>query len=209
MLQLIVMDPPNTRDREKESPRMPGPTPLLPRQAVPELEVATLDGDDWKLSERRPENFSLVVFYRGLHCPICARYLGDLQRRLDDLGERGVEAIAISSDGEERARKAQQDWKLGRLTIGYGLDLDVARSWGLYISTSRGKTSTGVEEPALFSEPGLFLVRPDGTLYFGSVQTMPFARPSFAEILGALDFVIKTDYPARGEVADHHAVAAA
>ncbi len=67
------------------------------------------------------------------------------------------------------------------------------------ISSSRGKTSVGVEEPALFSEPGVFLVRPDGTLYWASVQTMPFARPHFKEVLSALDFVIKADYPARGE----------
>ena len=59
------------------------------------------------------------------------------------------------------------------------------------------------EEPAIFSEPGLFLVRPDGTLYFGTVQTMPFARPAFDQILGALDFVIAKGYPARGEVVDH------
>ena len=72
-----------------------------------------------------------------------------------------------------------------------------------------GKTSSGFEEPALFSEPGLFLVRPDGTIYFGSVQTMPFARPAFAEILGATKFVLEKGYPARGEVVDHTSAQAA
>ncbi len=33
----------------------------------------------------------------------------------------------------------------------------------------------------------------------GSVNTMPFARTHFSEILGAIDFIIKNDYPARGE----------
>lgn len=94
---------------------------------------------------------------------------------------------------------ARRDWGLEKLTIGYGVSLEKARELGLYISSSRGKTSTGVEEPALFAEPGLFLVRADGTLYFASIQTMPFARPSFAEVLGALDYVIANDYPARGE----------
>jgi hypothetical protein len=61
-------------------------------------------------------------------------------------------------------------------------------------------TSAELAEPPLFSEPGIFLVRPDRTLYFSSVQTMPFARPHLADILGALDFVIAEDYPARGEV---------
>ena len=65
--------------------------------------------------------------------------------------------------------------------------------------SSRGKTSLGVEEPALFNEPGVFIVSPDGSLYYGSTQTMPFARPSFADLLGAIDFAIAKDYPARGE----------
>jgi hypothetical protein len=81
----------------------------------------------------------------------------------------------------------------------YGLSLRSARQWGLYISTSRGQTSIGIEEPELFSEPGVFLVRPDGTLYYGAVQTMPFARPQFQDLLGAVDFAISKDYPARGE----------
>ena len=184
-------------------------TPLMPRQPVPALEVATVGGGTWKLADQQPATFTMVVVYRGLHCPICSRYLGDLERKLEKFREKGVEVVVISSDDAERAAAARAAWKLDHLTVGYGLDLDVARAWGLYISTSRGKTSAGVEEPALFAEPGLFLVRPDGTLYFGSVQTMPFARPQFAEILQALDFVIANDYPARGEVVDHHAAKAA
>lgn len=184
-------------------------TPLFPRQPVPALEVATVGGGRWSLAEQQPETFTLVVFYRGLHCPICSRYMGDLEKKLGQFAERGVSVVAVSSDSAERAAEAKAAWGLEKLTLGYGLDLDKAREWGLYISTSRGKTSTGVEEPATFSEPGLFLIRPDGTLYFGTVQTMPFARPSFAEVLGALDFVIKNDYPARGEVLDHHKPAAA
>ncbi len=60
-------------------------------------------------------------------------------------------------------------------------------------------TSAGVEEPPLFAEPELFLVKPDGTLYWGSVSTMPFARPHFSEIAQAIDFALSKNYPARGE----------
>lgn len=50
-----------------------------------------------------------------------------------------------------------------------------AREWCLYISASCGKSSIGFEEPALFSGPSIFIVRPDRALYCGAVQTMPFA----------------------------------
>ena len=63
-------------------------------------------------------------------------------------------------------------------------------------------SGAGIEEPSLFVEPGIFVVRPNQTLYFAIVQTMPFARPSFGNILKAIDFVIAKDYPARGEVTE-------
>jgi peroxiredoxin len=180
---------------------MTSPRPF-PRQPVPPLKAPTLGGRTWRLADRRPQSFTLIVFYRGLHCPICRGYLADLERLLPEFERRGVEVIAISSDGEERARRSQADWHLSQLTIGYGLSLDDARDWGLYISSGIGKTSAGVDEPPLFPEPGLFLVRPDGTLYCASVQTMPFARPSFEDVIKAVDFVLAKDYPARGEVVD-------
>ena len=172
---------------------------LTPRHPVPSTEVPTLDGDSWSVAGSSPENFTLVVFYRGLHCPICSGYLRELDRNLDEFRNRGVDVVVISSDDEERARSAREKWKLDNLKIGHSLDIDKAREWGLFISTGHGKTSAGVEEPALFSEPGLFLVRPDCTLYASSVNTMPFARPHFDELLKALDFIVAKDYPARGE----------
>lgn len=141
----------------------------------------------------------MVVFYRGLHCPICTKYLLELERLAPEFASRGVQVVAVSSDSEDRAREMVQKVGAKAVAFGYALSLRAARQWGLYISTSRGKTSIGVEEPALFSEPGVFLVRPDGTLYYGAVQTMPFARPQFQDLLGAVDFALAKDYPARGE----------
>ena len=169
---------------------------------MPPFVVKTVDGRTWRLAERTPPNFTLIIVYRGLHCPICKGYLADLERRLPDLEERGVEVIAVSSDDEARTRQAKADWGLKTLTLGYGLNLATARRWGLYVSAGIGGTSSGIEEPPLFVEPGLFLVRRDGTLYFAGVQTMPFARPHFADVVKAIDFVLAKDYPARGEVVD-------
>ena len=175
-------------------------TPLIPSQVVPDLMVPLVGGGHWSLADQTPDQFTLIVVYRGLHCPICSIYLADLNRKLDDFYNRGVNVLVVSSDAKERATEAQEKWDLTNLTLGYGLSLESARQWGLYVSSGRGKTSAGVEEPAFFAEPGLFLTRPDRTLYFSTVQTMPFARPSFSDILKAIDFVIAKDYPARGEV---------
>ena len=175
------------------------PEVLLPRYPVPALNVALHGGGRYVLGADPGERFDLIVFYRGLHCPLCAIYLKELDRLLPEFEKRGVRVLAVSSDDGKRAATMAEQMREGALKFGYGLSLKSARQWGLFISTSRGKTSIGIEEPALFSEPGLFLVRPDGTLYYGAVQTMPFARPSFKDLLMAIDFAIEKDYPARGE----------
>lgn len=175
------------------------PNILLPRYPVPALNVPLTSGDRFVLGAAPGEHFDLVVFYRGLHCPLCTKYLVELERLAPEFASRGVTAIAVSSDDEDRAKQMAGKVSANVVKFGYGLSLKSARQWGLYLSTSRGKTSVGVDEPALFSEPGVFLVRPDGTLYYGAVQTMPFARPQFQELLGAIDFAISKDYPARGE----------
>jgi peroxiredoxin len=172
---------------------------LIPRQTVPDLKLPTLDHGTFDLKSDAPQNFTLIVFFRGLHCPLCIKYLKELGQLLPELTQRGVSVIAISSDDEARAKEMAGKVAMPDLRFGYNLPLSVARQWGLYLSAGIGKTSIGVEEPALFPEPGVFLVRPDQTLYYGAVQTMPFARPSFTDLLLAIDFAIGKNYPARGE----------
>jgi alkyl hydroperoxide reductase subunit AhpC len=171
----------------------------MPRKPVPSLEFDTLGGGRWSLAAQQPQNFTMLVFYRGLHCPICRRYTCELNGMIADFDKRGVSTVITSNDTRERAQEAKDKWGLPNLTIGYGVPVEKSREWGLYVSTSRGMTSAGVEEPPLFAEPGLFLVKPDQTLYWGSTSTMPFARPHFPEIAAAIDFAVSKNYPARGE----------
>lgn len=167
---------------------------LTPRRPVPDLEVPTTTGSTWRLADRSPQHLVLILFYRGLHCPICKVQLREWDGKLEELTRHGVDVIAVSTDTRERALKTREEWGLKNLTLGYGLSIETARAWGLYISRSIKET-----EPPEFSEPGLFLIRPDKTLFAAQFSTMPFARPPFADILRAIDFVVQNNYPARGE----------
>lgn len=166
---------------------------LKPREKTPEITVSLVNDTEWILSQQNADNFTMVVFYRGQHCPICKKYLQDLAKKLEKFAEKGVHVIAISANSEEVAKETYEDWDLDGLPIGYEFPIEEARKWGLFISKGIKK------EPEIFFEPGLFLIRPDGTLYCASVQTMPFARPDFKDVLNAVAFVTKEDYPARGE----------
>ena len=172
---------------------------LMPRKPVPALEFDLVGGGRWSLAAQKPQNFTMVVFYRGLHCPICHRYTSELNGMIADFDKRGVSTVITSTDSKERAEETKAKWNLPNLAVGYGVSIEKAREWGLYVSTSRGMTSAGVEEPPLFAEPGLFLVKPDGSLFYTSRTSAPWGRPPLDQMLRGIDIATERKMPARGE----------
>lgn len=165
-----------------------------PRQPAPPLEVKLLDGSTWRLEDAKPASFEMIVFYRGLHCPICKTYLSNLEAKLPEFTSRGVDVIAVSTDSRERAERAKAEWGLGNVRIGCELTIAGARAWDLYISRAIREG-----EPPEFNEPGLFLTKPDGTLFFASRGSAPWARPPLDQMLRGIDLAMERKMPARGE----------
>lgn len=154
------------------------------------------------MSDQKPKHFTMLVFYRGMHCGACREHLGQLQALHPTFSQLGVTPIALSMDDAQRASATEEEWRLTHLCVCYGLSLEQARKWGLYISRGRGPSPIGIEEPPLFVEPALFLVRPDRTLFCASVQSMPLVQPSFDHLLRRITDVIAQNCPARGEVTE-------
>lgn len=167
---------------------------VIPGKEVPELIVETVNGMIWNLRDQKPKNFTLVVFYRGLHCPVCKSYLEELNSKIDKFRDKGVNVICISSNKASLAEKTATSWDIDKLTLGFNFSIEDARKWDLFVSKGIND-----KEPDMFFEPGLFLIRPDNTLYAASIQSMPFARPKFDDLLKSISFVLNEKYPARGE----------
>ncbi len=168
---------------------------VLPQTVAPELDVALVGGGRFVLSDAAPTAFTLLVFYRGLHCPKCKDQLQELDGLLGELAAAGVdEVVAVSGDTADRAERTVAEWGLSSVRVGHGLSEDQMRTWGLYLSR-------GIKEgePDLFSEPALFLLQPDGTVYSAHVQSMPFARPHLKNLLNSIGWIRENSYPARGE----------
>jgi peroxiredoxin len=103
------------------------PDITLPRLAGGEIELAKPQGgNDWQL----------VVVYRGKHCPLCTRYLTELNSLVGRFTEFGVGVVAVSADPEEKARAQMED--IGPIfPIAYGLRIEQMKALGLYISRPR------------------------------------------------------------------------
>jgi peroxiredoxin len=166
---------------------------VLPGHAAPELDLPIAGGGRFRLSDGRPRLFTMVVFNRGLHCPVCRAPLSELNRRIDELAERGIEVVSVSGETAERAERMRTEWGVDRVRLAYGFTEPEMRAWGLFVSDAIKD-----DELPVFNEPGLFLIRPDGTVYYESILSMPVGRPRLDDVLGGIDFWTEHDYPARG-----------
>ena len=173
---------------------------ITPTRKAPSLVLPTVYHGEFNLFNESPKKFTMAIFIRGLHCPLCITYLKEITTYLSTLSDLGVDYVIISADDQTRATQMLQKVGSTELRFAYSLDIEKAKEWNLYISKGKGKTSIGVEELDFFPEPGLFLIKPDKTIFSVYIQSMPFARPQFKDIVNSLNFIIEKKYPARGNI---------
>lgn len=63
---------------------------IKPREKTPDIEIKLVNDTSWVLSEQTPESFTMIIFYRGKHCPVCKNQLEELQKKLDKFTDIGV-----------------------------------------------------------------------------------------------------------------------
>src|ERR687892_1069956 len=156
---------------------------VRPGAPAPSLALPLAGGGTFRLADAAPGLFTMVVFNRGLHCPVCQAQLSELDRRFDELAEKGIDVVSISGESEQRASQMRDEWKIDRVPLAYGLSEAKMRGWGLFVSHG-----IRADEPAVFNEPALFLISPDGSVYYESILSLPVGRPRLDDLLGGIDY---------------------
>ncbi len=152
--------------------------------AFPAISLPVLGGGRRELA-KPAEGFdwTLVVVYRGKHCPLCTAYLRELNDALRDLNDLGVDVVAVSADSEARAT-AQMAEVSPDFQVAYGLTIPQMETLGLYISDPRN----GIDVEGPFAEPGLFVVDEAGAIQIVDISNVPFSRPSLEWIAKGVGF---------------------
>jgi peroxiredoxin len=135
----------------------------------------------------------MVLVYRGLHCPLCKKYLAQLDEMIGQFNAIGVDVLAVSGDPKIKAQAMVEEKNL-TLNIGYGMTIDQMASLGLYVSDPRSEKET--DRP--YAEPGLFVINSDGNIQILDASNAPFSRPDLNALLNGIRFIRENNYPIRG-----------
>ncbi|MEZ8025647.1 thioredoxin peroxidase [Enterovibrio norvegicus] len=164
--------------------------------AFPAITLSDLDGNAHTLGKpREGATWQMVVVYRGRHCPLCTKYLNQLETFKSALADIGVDILAVSGDSQ-----AQLEEHLSRMEVSfpfvYGLTEVQMRELGLYVSLPRSEQETDHH----FAEPGLFVINEQGTVQVVDIANNPFSRPDLQTLVNGLTWIRNPDnnYPIRG-----------
>lgn len=143
------------------------------------------------LAPARLEGWRMLVIYRGKHCGLCRKYLGQLESMRTRFEKANIAVFALSADPSGKAQAQVHEGSLG-FEVGYDLQVEQMRELGLYVSPPTEKA----ERP--FAEPAVFVLNPDGRIQVANISNAPFARPELKVMLEGIETARKESAPIHG-----------
>lgn len=164
--------------------------------AFPLISVPRLGGGKVILGQpTAPHDWQLIIVYRGKHCPMCTRFLTELNEALTAFNDLGVDVVAVSADPQNKAQDQMGPLNVG-YHVGYDLSLEQMQKLGVYISNPRSPE----ENDRPFAEPGAFVVNDTGKLQLVDLSNAPFLRPHIPTLVSGVGYIRnpENNYPIRG-----------
>lgn len=161
---------------------------------LPALTLPLVQGGEITLGKvATPGRWQVVIVYRGLHCPLCNKYLKRLEELREDFAKANAELIAVSGDPLEKAQAIVSNHRL-EFPVAYGLSIEQMKQLGLYISEPRSPEET--DRP--FAEPATFAINAEDRIHLIEISNTPFNRADLVELLDTVEWIQENDYPIRG-----------
>ena len=69
---------------------------IVPGELTPSLSLNTIVDNQWSLEDNLNKTKTMIVFYRGLHCPICSDFLKTIDNQLSDYKKSPNEPFSLA-----------------------------------------------------------------------------------------------------------------
>ena len=160
----------------------------------PECIVQNTQGEAVDISQPQGNaEWRMVVVYRGQHCPICKKYLKQLDEFLPKLAELRTDVAAVCADSPAQLQAFAEELDRSVPLFG-GMSDALMQRLGLYVSEPRNDQETDHD----FPEPAVFVINEQGTVQIVELSNAPFARPDLEMLINGIAFIRENNYPIRG-----------
>ncbi len=165
---------------------------IKPSDAFPDIAFSLVGGGTKRIQDSMGSWVMLIV-YRGHHCPRCKSYIARLHALESAYAERGVELLLASTDPENVAQQtiSENGWTL---PVAHGLTEESCHQLSLYLTAH----VPDYELSGNYSEPGLFLINPEGLTQVMERSNSPSVRPDLEVVLDGIIGTQDRGLPIRG-----------
>lgn len=167
-------------------------TPLKPADSFPDISFKLMTGETIQLGANAGR-WTLLIVYRGDHCPRCKTYVAKLHELVPGYAERNVDIYLASTDPEHVAKRTidENNWTL---PVAFGLTNAQSQQLGLYLTDQ----DASAELDGQYAEPGMFLINPEGLTQVIATSNSPSVRPDLEVVLDGIIGTQDRNLPIRG-----------
>lgn len=164
---------------------------------APTINAKSINGDLINSNELIKEKSVVVIFYRGKWCPICNRYLANLNDSLSYITEKGVEVLVIGPETFENTEKTGEKANAQFVMIP-DTTLQILKDYDVLFNVTKkyqGKIKTFLftdisennnQEEAQLPVPATYIIGKDGTIIWRHFDYDYSKRASVREIIDNL-----------------------
>jgi peroxiredoxin len=156
------------------------------------------NGNSVVLSDLLKKGDVVIVFYRGKWCPVCNRYLSNLQDSLTYIKQRGATVVAVTPEIPESALKTTKRTD-AEFVIVSDKDESIMRSYDVLFNVTKGYASkvgtftfTNIrknngQDGARLPVPATYIIGSDGLIKYKHFEIDYRSRASVNEMIKILD----------------------
>jgi len=164
---------------------------------APDFALQSPDGKTIKLSEELKKQPVVLMFYRGVWCPVCIRYLAEFQEAAPQITAKGAKVIAITPETNDNIAETIEKTKID-FTVLHDQNTNVMNDYKVLFSVTEAyqeKIRTKLESDIAFNNgkteaqlpvPATYVIGQDGVIKFVQFDLNYKNRASVDDILKQL-----------------------
>ena len=166
-------------------------------EQAPQIQATDQNGKMINSNDILSKEKILLVFYRGNWCPHCKKHLGELEKNLSTLQEKGVFVLVVTPESVEKTKETQEKFKTSfsivhdagnRIMKDYKVAFEVNESNvpNYYSQITELVNEYNSESEKVLPVPATYLIGRDGKIEYVQYDPDYKNRSDISEIVDSL-----------------------